>query len=186
MLYICEGLDKCGKSTFIQNALGINDYSFEAFDGIHTILGHRTMLDELFEKRDAFEDKNISIHLDSRDEDPYNTMIKILIISDICTVYLDRSFISDIVYGRVFRDGSKLSITQEQELINRLSEKEHCILYFKRKLDQLYFNSLDKNDDFEKCKESIFKLDKEYRRVMRKYYAQGLNIWEITMGAKKV
>lgn len=186
MITICEGLDKCGKSTFIETITTIKDAHFcwcsDIFSGKPI-----SVLDACLDsaRKYTMPVKEIALHFGANDAKPFDSFMKCLELSRYCHVYLDRSFISELVYGRIFREKSRISFEEEQTIINELKRTPHCILYFKRRLSQEYFDALDKTDVFENSKSNTIRLNDEYNRVMRKYSKAGLNIYEISFDIKR-
>lgn len=190
MITICEGLDKCGKSTFIANRVGTIFEANAPFcadickplgDGKYAAM---TTLDMLTATNRVLP-HSIGLHFDDKDERPFISFMDCLRLSYRTDVYLDRSFISELVYGRVFRESSRISIEEEQTIINELKRTPHEILYFRRKLDTKYFSELSGEDDYEKEREKIIKVNDEYNRVMRQYSKAGLNVYEISFSIKR-
>lgn len=186
MLIICEGVDNCGKSTFIEktaktciyeahNAWGA-DITKRHEDGSYDII---TTIDALFNARENL-DYPVALHFDYRDVNSYISFCKCLEISKYTTVYMDRSWISDIAYGRVYRNGAHISKYYEDDIIGALKEIPHAILHFKRPMNAKYFNTLGELDDFTKNKDLLIKVSKEYDTIMRKYKKHGLNVYTVS------
>ena len=190
MITICEGLDKCGKSTFITNRVGTIFEANAPFcadickplgDGKYAPLSTLDML----ATTNRVLPKEIGLHFGDDDKYPFTSFMTCLRLSYKTNVYLDRSFISELVYGRVFREKSRITLDEEQIIINELKRTPHEILYFRRKLDAKYFNELSSEDNYEKEREKIIKVNDEYNRVMRQYSKAGLNVYEISFNVKR-
>lgn len=187
MLIICEGLDKCGKSTFIKKNCGIiyeanniwcADITKPLPDGGYEGLTTIDMLLSRIESYKPILDK-VGLHFGPEDK-PFESFEKCLSISHFTDVYMDRSFISELVYGRVYRNSCKISLEQEMQLIKKCLDHDVLILYFRRKLDTAYFKSLDINDGYENNREAILKCNKEYNKIMRKFKKAGVRVYEIS------
>lgn len=190
MLTICEGLDKCGKSTYIRNhveaifdanATFCADITRPAGNGQYAPL---STLDMLYSTTRPLP-STIGLHFGSDDIEPFVSVMKCLNLSHRTHIFLDRSFISELAYGRVYRETSRLSLAEEQTIINELKRTPHEILYFRRKLDTKYFKELSGEDEFERDREKIIKVNDEYNRIMRQYSKAGLNVYEISFNVKR-
>jgi len=186
MITICEGLDKCGKSTFISTKAIIKDantcWSRDIFTGKPVSVLDNCLASIVNKPQAVFE---LALHFGSDDEKPFESFMKCLELSKYCHLYLDRSFISELVYGRIFRGKTRLTLEEEQIIINELKRTPHEILYFKRRLSEEYFAALDKTDKFENNRENTMKLNDEFNRIMRKYSKAGLNVYEISFDIKR-
>jgi thymidylate kinase len=186
MLIICEGVDNCGKSTFIErtartciyeahNAWGA-DITKRHEDGSYDVI---TTIDALFNARGQL-DCPIALHFDSRDTNPYISFCKCLELSKYTTVYMDRSWISDIAYGRVYRNGAHINQYFENDIVEALKTVPHLILHFKRPMNAKYFSTIGETDQFTENKDLLIKVSKEYDSIMRKYKKKGLNVYTVS------
>jgi thymidylate kinase len=187
MIIICEGLDKCGKSTFIKNACGCvyeanniwcADITRPTSDGKYEGITTLDMLLTRVQTGKAVIDK-VGLHFDAKD-DPITSLAKCLALGSHIDVYMDRSFISELVYGRVYRNGCKISLEQEMQLIEMCKQCNVVILYFRRKLNTAYFEQLDSADKYENNRDAILKCNKEYVKVMQKLKKAGVRVYEIS------
>jgi len=182
MLTICEGLDKTGKSTFIRQHVGNMYHEITEVCGFDILNPERkiSVLEQLSSIDETVILPAIGLHSDSTDETPFETMMKCIELSKHCDLYLDRSYISEVVYGRVFRGKSRINDAQFTTLLMKLHELPHIILYFKRTLDMTYRNALDNHDLFEDYKKLTL-VRNEYAKVMTTLKRFNLNVYEITM-----
>lgn len=155
MLYICEGVDKCGKTTYIQNVIGDSQY---------------IDVDEI-DKYKLYEFGNkigVRFNRDSKNS-IFDNMLKVIDLSKTIDVYLDRSFISEVVYGPIYRD--KMNITQEEikKIFDKLQLEDAVILYFVPYNYGRWITSLDKKDYFEKDRTKIQEVLDKYDEVMKNY-----------------
>lgn len=187
MLIICEGIDKCGKSTFIKN-LGIPIY--EANDewgaGITKPLDYNKFksmktIDYFYNFRHQLHDKNIGLHLTSDDEHVLETATKYLEISKVCNLYLDRSWISELCYGPVYRNKSRLNSIDEKIILKELKNIPHQILWFDCDINVTYLRRLNPYNEFECNINKITKVDYNYKKIMNNYAQNNINIMRIEM-----
>ena len=183
MLYICEGLDKCGKSEYIDRLGLVTEEANELIE-----IGNITMTKLEWYKtirQSSHLPKRLALHFGADDTNPFESFKSAYELSKYTDLYLDRSFISEMVYGVVYRQHSNLSLEQLATIQQVLLHCDHCILYFTRKLDSNYFNSLDIKDNFESKADAIKECNKFYRRHMTAFKKLGLNVYEITFQVKR-
>lgn len=159
MLYIIEGPDKCGKSTFIKrNDIDIWCEGIEEFQQIVSTLAH-------FSK--------IAVHFGADDKDPVESLKTCAAMSQICDVYMDRSWISEMVYGVVYRGEMNITPKNEKHILGLLKETPHIIYYFDTPIA-----TPDPKDFFEKDYTKMQMVKLRYGQIMTKYN-DDLNIYKI-------
>lgn len=154
MLYIIEGPDKCGKSTFIGKQ-GIDSW-YEGLDNIRDRL--------------VFASGKVCVHFDANDKDPVESLKYCASLSVVIDVYMDRSWISEVVYGNVYRGGHKFTREQYSEILNIMSNTPHIVYYFDTQIAEN-----DSNDLYETQNTEVHE---EYRRLMQNLKAI-LNIYKV-------
>lgn len=159
MLYIIEGPDKCGKSTFIKRH-GIT----HSFEGI-----------EEFTKAAKYLDNRcaVAIHFGADDKSPIESLRICAAFSHICDIYMDRSWISELVYGSVYRGEINITPKDEKYIIGLLQDTPHIVYYF----DEQIADS-DTDDIFEKDAEKVKLVKLRYEQWMNKYKSK-LTIYRI-------
>ena len=155
MLYICEGVDKCGKTTYIQNVIGDGQYI-----GIDEIDKYK--LYEFGNKIDVRFDRNSENSI-------FDNMLKVIELSKTIDVYLDRSFISEVVYGPIYRGKCRITANEIKLLFDKLQLEDAIILYFVPYNYGRWITSLDKKDYFEKDRTKIQEVLDKYDEVMKNY-----------------
>lgn len=155
MLYICEGVDKCGKTTYINNMIGDGQYiNVESID--------KYKRHELSNKIGVrFNRASVGL--------VYNNMMKVIDLSKDVDVYLDRSFISEVVYGPVYRGKMDISQDEIKKILDELERIDAIIFYFVPYNYRKWMDSLDSNDFFEKNKIKIQQVLEGYDKVMKNY-----------------
>lgn len=159
MLYIIEGIDKCGKSTFIERQ-GITQH----FEGIKEFIDVARWLTK--------NDK-VCIHFDSSDKNPRDSILTCAGFSHICDIYMDRCWISEMTYGAVYRGEINLEPSDEQYIIGLLQDTPHIIYYFDKQIAEP-----DSNDDLENNIEKVKCLKTRYGNLISRY-SKVLNIYKI-------
>lgn len=166
MLIICEGPDKCGKSTFVEESADGEVYeAYDLYKSDHVNITHLTILDYWYaratiEVMSISKDTVLRLHLGPEDTTPYITMMKCIEISKQCTVILDRSFISELVYGPIYRNKLRITEYEIERLIDELSKIPHRILFFQR--DYIELEEYDPHDEYEN--------DQEKAQLVRQAY----------------
>lgn len=89
-------------------------------------------------------------------------------------VILDRSFMSEIAYGKAYRDNVKISQTDIETIVERLIAIPHVILYFKRPLSKCKFD----DNQFESDTTKLTYTSYLYRETIEKL-KHYLNIYEV-------
>lgn len=158
MLYIIEGLDKCGKSTFIDK---------------HEITHRCEGLDDFVEVcRNTEGTDNVVVHFDKTDTDPVESLKCCAAMSTYCNVFMDRCWMSEIAYGNVFRNGPRIKPVHELEILRCLSNTPHMIFYFSKRIA-----ALDYTDEYEDIT-AVESLKKQYEDMISTY-ARYLNIYRV-------
>lgn len=159
MLYIVEGIDKCGKSTFIDK---------------QAITHHCEGIDE-FRKvvKDVRTGDKIAVHFDDTDIDPVESLKVCCAVSHLCDVFMDRSWISDMVYGVVYRGIMRLEPRDDQYIVGMLQETPHIVYYFDKQI-----GTPDTDDEFEKDDEKMRLVRMRYRQIMARY-KKYLNVYRV-------
>lgn len=159
MLYIVEGIDKCGKSTFIDK---------------QDITHHCEGIDEFMKLAKHLESSyRIAVHFNSKDITPLESLRMCCAFSHICDIFMDRSWISDMVYGPIYRGEIRLEPRDEQYIIGMLQETPHIVYYFDKQI-----GTPDVNDDFEKDDEKMRLVRMRYRQIMARY-KKYLNVYRV-------
>ncbi len=83
----------------------------------------------LSEKLKQFGYSNLYFAHDPENKDIYGKYLNILKGGNLQKLILDRSFISEFVYGNVLRGGSRLSESQIQTLAKNYAQKSGRIIY---------------------------------------------------------
>lgn len=110
-MIILEGPDKCGKSTFIKNA-GIPEVEYSSDNSLSIP-----------------DSKVIAIHSKVGDDSMAVLQDALWLEDHGCQVYLDRSWISEVIYGQIYRN-TYFSPTDELAIIEELRKRNVIILYF--------------------------------------------------------
>jgi thymidylate kinase len=108
-MIILEGPDKCGKSTFLKN-LAIPEIEFA---------------------NNLIPQTPIAIH-STADDDSREVLEKAIALEDMgYEVYLDRCWISEVIYGKVYRN-TDFDATEESAILELLKSRNVVVLYFNR------------------------------------------------------
>lgn len=108
---------------------------------------------------------------------------------------LDRSFISEMVYGPVMRGTSKLSLEQLRFLLTEYSKKGFEIVYLTAPKEDLMKRCQDDPEDLKMILDNYDKLHEQYELVMsicseyipvHRYDTGVLNVNEMSEGVRKV
>ena len=157
MLYIIEGPDKCGKSTFISKQ-GIDSW-YEGLDDIRDRL--------------EFASGKVCVHFDANDKDPVESLKYCASLSVVMDVYMDRSWISEVVYGNVYRGGHKFSPTQITEIRALMMSTPHIVYYFDHQIAEN-----DESDIYEQDYDKVLEVKRMYDWVMFDFQ-DVLNIYRV-------
>ena len=150
MLYIVEGIDKCGKSTFIER---------------QAITHHCEGIEEFMQitPRLTSEDR-VAIHFNEKDKNPLESLKICAAFAEICDIFMDRSWISDMVYGAVYRGEIRLEPRDDAYILGLLQETPHIIYYFTTQIAQQ-----DTEDKFEKDADKMQLVRIRYSQIMARY-----------------
>ncbi|MBR4889721.1 MAG: hypothetical protein IKU15_00195 [Clostridia bacterium] len=166
MIVILEGPDKCGKSSFLRN---LNIPEIDLCD-----------IDQLKYKASLTGD--IAIH--SNYGEDITIFDAAIAASDKYDIYLDRSFISEMIYGPIFRDKCEYSDELIKYFIDKLRNIPHVIMYFHRPLYKVILD-LDKDDPFECDITKYTRVHTKYRDVMEELSDLGLNVYLMNFDFKE-
>ncbi len=103
---------------------------------------------------------------DKKTQDLYEKYLNILSLENIEKYVFDRSFISEVVYGPVFRGRSRLSDGQLISLAKKYSGKNCILIYLKASKETLLKRQLDDNKDYFNIKNFYKDLDKFYEKAI--------------------
>lgn len=140
MIYILEGLDKSGKSTFASKFKTATVLPADKYTNCRIQL-----------------QKAINLHLQGQD------------------VILDRSFISELCYGPVYRKHCVYSNEDIHDFVTKLIPLPVIILYFDRPISRCHF---DTEDEFECNARALAKVKRLYVKWM-KFFARYLSVYRI-------
>lgn len=159
MLYIIEGPDKCGKSTFIERN------NIDIFcEGIDEFIRNSKYIDS---------NTKIAVHFGADDKNPVESLKICAAMSQICDVFMDRSWISEMVYGVVYRGEMNIAPKDEKYILGLLKETPHIIYYFDTPIV-----AADPKDFFEKDYTKMQSVKLRYGQIMTKYN-DALNIYKV-------
>lgn len=158
MLYIVEGIDKCGKSTFIR-AQGITVFC-EGIDEFVTIC-------ETLKRHDK-----VVVHFDSSDKNPVESLKICAAFSKRCDIYMDRCWMSEMTYGAVYRGEINLEPKDEQYIIGLVQNTPHILYYFSKRIAVL-----DAFDPYE-CDEKLKCVKTRYDNLISRY-KKLLNVYSV-------
>lgn len=159
MLYIIEGPDKCGKSTFIERN------NIDIFcEGIDEFIRNSKYIDS---------NTKIAVHFGANDKDPVESLKICAAMSQICDVFMDRSWISEMVYSVVYRGEMNITPKDEKYILGLLKETPHIIYYFDKPIAEP-----DTDDLFESDIEKMNVVKFRYGQIMAKY-KESLNIYKV-------
>lgn len=91
-------------------------------------------------------------------------------------VILDRSFLSEMCYGPVYRNENKIKPAHIMKITKLLKLTDYCILYFSRPAGEI--KAYDSSDEFECNVEKLQQVEKKYEHYI-KHYANRFNIYRI-------
>lgn len=158
MLYIIEGPDKCGKSTFMEKNIDIYCEGIDEFTTQSKFINRH---------------RKIGVHFDATDKDPVESLKTCAAMSQICDVYMDRSWISEMVYGVVYRGEMNITPKDEKYILWLLKETPHIIYYFDKPIAEI-----DNEDIFEKDAEKMALVKVRYNQIVARY-KDTLNIYKM-------
>lgn len=91
-------------------------------------------------------------------------------------VILDRSFLSEMCYGPVYRGEMTITPAKMMRITKILRNTPHCILYFSRPKGSK--KNYDLTDEFEKDSEKLELVELRYKQYIAQYKTR-FNIYEI-------
>lgn len=91
-------------------------------------------------------------------------------------VILDRSFLSEMTYGPVYRGEMNITPAKLMQITKLLKQINYSILYFSRPEGEK--RTYDKNDEFEKDPEKLKLVEFRYKQYIAQYKNR-FNIYEI-------
>lgn len=91
-------------------------------------------------------------------------------------VILDRSFLSEMCYGPVYRGEMRITPAKFMQICKALKGIDYCILYFSRPEGQ--HEEYDANDEFEKEPDKLAMVEARYKDYIARYKNR-FNIYEI-------
>lgn len=159
MLYIIEGPDKCGKSTFIERN------NIDIFcEGINEFIRNSKYIDS---------NTKIAVHFGADDKNPVESLKICAAMSQICDVFMDRSWISEMVYGVVYRGEMNITPKDEKYILGLLKETPHIIYYFDTQIA-----TGNSEDFFEKDSSKMQLVKTRYKQIIDRY-KKALNIYRM-------
>ena len=112
----------------------------------------------------------------TKNDDAVEVLKKYAPIADEHTVILDRSFLSEMCYGPVYRGEMRITPAKLMKITKILNSTPHIILYFSRPADET--KQYDSNDEFEKYIAKLELVEKRYKDYIARYKNR-FNIYEI-------
>ncbi|MDO5568985.1 MAG: hypothetical protein Q4G04_02575 [bacterium] len=131
----------------------------EGIDGVG-----KTTLVELFQKDGM---KKFHFDYDAKNMDLFSKYLKILSLDGLNDLALDRSFVSEMVYGPVVRNKCKLSLEQYIELLRQYSLCGAYIIYLIAPKEALLARRKDDPNDLRIIEEYYDQLSLQYDRIMQ-------------------
>lgn len=129
----------------------------EGIDGV----GKTTLVEYL----QSYGMKKYHFDYDSKNMDLFTKYMKVL-LEDNCELVLDRSFISEMVYGPVIRNKCKLSIEDYTKLLVAYKNTGAKIIYLTAPKDVLLKRRNDEKSDYEIITNYYEELNKKYDEIM--------------------
>lgn len=112
----------------------------------------------------------------TKDDDPVIVLSNAVKLAASKLVILDRSFLSEMCYGPVYRGEMTITPAKMMKITKLLKSIEHCILYFSRpdgsKVEYDYL------DEFEQFPDKLKLVEKRYRQYIS-MYKNRFNIYEV-------
>ena len=109
--------------------------------------------------------KKCHFNYDSQNMDLY-TKYMLVLNGDTDNLVLDRSFISEMVYGPVLRNNCKLTIEQYTELLKKYKEKDAIVIYLTAPKDILLKRRSSDKKDFEVIENYYEILSAKYEEII--------------------
>jgi thymidylate kinase len=127
--------------------------------------------------------KKFHFDYDKKTEDLYNKYLEVLNSNGVEKYVFDRSFISEAVYGPVFRAKSRLSGSQLVSLAKKYNERECILIYLKASKKNLLRRRLDDSRDYFNIKNFYKDLCVFYENTMN-LLEEHINIFSIDTDSK--
>ena len=112
----------------------------------------------------------------TKDDDALAVLKKYVNIADEQLVVLDRSFLSEMTYGQVYRGVNTITAAKLMQIKRILSKIPHIILYFYRPNNEIA--NYDANDEFESEPDKLMKVKALYEKYIT-MYKNTFNIYKI-------
>ena len=112
----------------------------------------------------------------TKEDDALSVLKNAAIMSGTQTVILDRSFLSEMCYGPVYRGEMRITPERFNIIKEILHETPHVLLYFSRPENEI--RNFDKNDEFESDIEKLRLVEKRYKMYIAEF-KRYFNIYEI-------
>lgn len=119
---------------------------------------------------------NAVIKHSTKDDDAIEVLKKYIPIANEQTVVLDRSFLSEMTYGPVYRGEMNITPAKLMKITKLVNSVPHIILYFSRPANEKH--KYDINDEFEKEPEKLVLVEKKYKEWISRLKNR-FNIYEI-------
>lgn len=119
---------------------------------------------------------NVVIKHSTKDDDALEVLKKYAPIAAEQTVILDRSFLSEMCYGLVYRGEMRITPAKLMKITKILNKVPHILLYFSRPVDEP--KEYDSNDEFERDTVKLMMVKKRYEDYIERYKNR-FNIYEI-------
>lgn len=129
----------------------------EGIDGV----GKTTLVEHL----QSYGMKKYHFDYDSKNMDLFSKYMKVLLEDD-SELVLDRSFISEMVYGPVIRNKCKLSLEDYTKLLIAYKNARAKIIYLTAPKDVLLKRRNDEKSDYEVITNHYEELNKKYDEIM--------------------
>ena len=112
----------------------------------------------------------------TKEDDAVDVLAKYAPLANERTVILDRSFLSEMTYGPVYRGEMRITPAKLMKITKLLHSTPHIILYFSRPENEN--KQYDSTDEFEKDTEKLKLVEKRYKDYIARYKNR-FNIYEI-------
>ena len=119
--------------------------------------------------------KDAIIKHSTKDDDAVKVLEEYAKLSTEKLVILDRSFLSEMCYGPVYRGEMNITPAKMMKIIRTLNKIDYAILYFSRPAGT---KNYDTNDEFESEPEKLELVEFRYKQYIAQYKNR-LNIYEI-------
>lgn len=125
---------------------------------------------------------NCVVKHSTKDDNAVTVLKKYAGIADEQLVVLDRSFLSEMTYGQVYRGVNTITPAKLMQIKRILSKVPHVILYFYRPDGEV--SDYDANDEFEREPDKLMKVKALYEKYIATY-KNTFNIYKICYIASK-